>query len=114
MNLATGIDSLKPDSKLNRYTANLPYGKNITLYSIVGNKEKAGQKNGTDGIVAYSSSHIDNAKSELIIKADHNSLIRKTETAKEITRILLLQLDKYKAMQSSTDHDKAEKTPLKQ
>lgn len=88
----TGLDSLEPKSKFNKYTSNLPFAKNVKIYSIIGNTKGPGLKNGSDGIVPYKSSHLDNAQAELVIKGNHTSVLINPKTTKEITRILLENL----------------------
>ena len=89
------VDNLDPDSLFIKYTSKLPYGKNIKIHSIIGNEDSAGEVGGTDGIVPYSSSHLNNSSSEVIIQSDHHS-IYKPACAKAILKILLNTIQKTK------------------
>ena len=66
----------------------------VTVHSIIGDRDKAGKKGGSDGLVPYWSSHIDFAESELIIRSGH-STEHKPRGAREAHRILLEHLAAY-------------------
>jgi pimeloyl-ACP methyl ester carboxylesterase len=102
LNIINGIDDLAPGKGLKKYTVNLPFGKNVVLYSIIGDKDKAGKKGGTDGVVAYESSHLDNVRREVIIKSEHDE-IKKAACVKEITKILFENLEEYNKLHPSKD-----------
>jgi pimeloyl-ACP methyl ester carboxylesterase len=99
LGIPTGIDDLSPDRGMKKYTVDLPYGKNVVLYSILGDKNDAGKIGGSDGVVAYESAHIDNVEREVIIKSGHDE-IEKPECIKEMTKILLENLDEYYRLHS--------------
>jgi hypothetical protein len=82
------LDNLSPRSPFIALTNDLPYGKNVELNSIIGDAYMAGNIGGTDGIVPYRSSHLNNSASETIIKSDHHS-VYKPACAKEVYRLLL-------------------------
>ncbi|MHC4954825.1 MAG: esterase/lipase family protein [Planctomycetota bacterium] len=63
----------------------------VTYHSIIGDKDEAGKRGGTDGFVPYWSSHLDGAKSELIIKSGH-STEHMPAGMREAKRILLEHL----------------------
>ena len=89
--VSTGVDNLDPENSFIKLSSNIPISKNVKYHSIIGNKEKAGVPGGTDGIVDYSSSHLEGAESELIIKSEH-SAHQQPLAIKEIKRILLKHL----------------------
>ncbi len=86
--IPNGIDSLAPTSKYLDKSLSLPFKKNLEIHCIIGNQKKAGEKSGSDGIVPYSSAHLDQANSELVIKSNHSAQ-QKPECIKEVARILL-------------------------
>jgi len=88
-----GIDALEPSDKFLELASKLPYAKDVELHSIIGNDEKAGEKSGSDGVVSYSSTHLDNAESEIVIKSGH-SMEGNPDCIKEVLRILLQYLSK--------------------
>jgi len=91
INISTGVDNLDPDNKVLKALNQIPFDREVPYHSIMGNHEKAGVPGGTDGIVPYSSSHLDDAKSELIVKSGHSAHV-KPMAIKEIKRILLKHL----------------------
>jgi pimeloyl-ACP methyl ester carboxylesterase len=93
--IATGVDNLDPDNDFIKISSQIPIDKHVKYHSIIGNKEKGGVPGGSDGIVDYSSSHLDGALSELIIKSGH-SAHEKPLAIKEIKRILLKHLQESK------------------
>lgn len=85
--MPTGIDNLSPKNLFLAKSNELRFDKNIKVHSIMGNLEKEGQTGGTDGVVPYWSSHLDNAETEFIVKSDH-SAHKKQKAIKEVIRIL--------------------------
>jgi pimeloyl-ACP methyl ester carboxylesterase len=85
----TGINSLDPNNKalgiMNQKTILVPF------HLVIGDQAKASKVGGSDGVVDYSSSHLDGAVSELVIKSGHN-VQTMSEGVKEIRRILLNHL----------------------
>ncbi len=85
----TGIDSLSPDNPGLAVLCALPI--TVPFHSIIGNEEHAGVPGGTDGVVPYTSAHLDGAVSELIVKSDH-SVPGNLNAIQETRRILLEHL----------------------
>jgi hypothetical protein len=63
----------------------------VPYHSIIGDRGKGNSPNSTDGVVAYWSSHLDGAKSELIVPGPHGSCTL-PQTIAELDRILRLNL----------------------
>ena len=63
----------------------------VPYHSIIGDRGKGGCPNCSDGVVAYWSSHLDGAKSELIVPGSHGSCAL-PQTIAELDRILRLHL----------------------
>jgi pimeloyl-ACP methyl ester carboxylesterase len=95
LDVTTGVDNLDPANRFVKLSSKMPIDKHVKYHSIMGNNEKSGVPGGTDGIVEYSSSHLDGAVSELIIKSGH-SAHEKPLAIKEIKRILLQHLKEQK------------------
>jgi pimeloyl-ACP methyl ester carboxylesterase len=86
------ISGLNPDNPFLHTINSIPPAKGIPYHSIIGDRGKGGNKDhtppeSTDGIVPYWSSHIDGARSEIIIPSDHWT-IRVPQAAVEVLRIL--------------------------
>jgi pimeloyl-ACP methyl ester carboxylesterase len=63
----------------------------VPFHSIIGQKHAGPVEKGTDGFVAYPSSHLDGAESELIVPSGHNAY-RSPQAVEEVRRILLEHL----------------------
>lgn len=83
--LPTSIHGLSPNSQflqaLHRYRPNVP------VHSIIGDRGHDDKSEGSDGVVSYSSSHLNFAESELVIPAGHGGFTH-PEAIAEIARIL--------------------------
>jgi len=86
---ANGIANLAPDSLFSLALGDSVWNPAVPVHSIIGDMWTVGSTNGTDGVVAYWSSHINNAQSELVVKADHLSLHKKMPAISELRRILM-------------------------
>jgi hypothetical protein len=87
--MPTGINGLSPRSPvlagLDTLQIHAPY------HSIVGDRGRGDTPNSSDGVVAYWSSHLTSAKSELIVPGPHGSYAL-PQTVSELKRILRLNL----------------------
>jgi pimeloyl-ACP methyl ester carboxylesterase len=104
LKVPTSVDLLEPGSPCLELLASQPRPDSVQFHSIIGvlppnerllnlitpashfGKEKS------DGIVAYSSAHIDNVESELIVPADHMQVHQNASSIMEVRRILLEHL----------------------
>jgi pimeloyl-ACP methyl ester carboxylesterase len=85
-NSVSGLSPKNPSLKIvNSATITAPY------HSIIGDRGKGDTPNSTDGVVPYWSSHLDGAKSELIVPGPHGSE-NLPQTIAELDRILRLHL----------------------
>ncbi len=88
----SSIDELRTDSRLLLTLAGLPVGPGVAVHSIIGSRDPADPvRQSSDGVVPYSSSHLDWAASERVVEGDHGCQDT-PETIAEIRRILLLHL----------------------
>ncbi len=85
----TGLDSLSPENAALAALCQLPIC--VPYHSIIGNDRQAGVPGGTDGIVPYTSSHLEGAQSELIVKSGH-SVQENLSAIREVRRLLLQHL----------------------
>lgn len=95
LRVGTGIDNLRPDDIMLLYLNKLEMASHVPYHSIIGNRKARGIPGGSDGIVAYSSSHLDGAVSELVVKSGH-SVQQNALAIQEVRRILLLHLKEMK------------------
>ena len=90
----TGVDNLNPDNTALKMLNLLPMSDKIKYHSVIGNVDRAGVPGGSDGVVPYSSSHLDNVESELVVKSGHSAQ-KEPLAIQEIRRILLEHLRQY-------------------
>jgi len=84
------IDTLRPNARVVLALNKIPISSAIPYYSIIGNRDGGELKESSDGIVPYFSAHLDGAKKELVVRADHSGVLRNPEAIAEVQRILLL------------------------
>ncbi len=94
VHLKTGIGNLDPNDMVLKILESLPYAPDVPRHSIIGNDDEGGIPGGSDGIVDYSSSHLDGVVSELVVKSGH-SVQQNPLAIQEIRRILLEHLKQY-------------------
>ncbi len=83
----TSVAGLSPTNPLFSALDQIPI--EIPHHSIIGDRGKGNTKQSSDGVVAYSSSHLGSATSEKMIPANHGAY-NHPEAIKELRRILLL------------------------
>jgi pimeloyl-ACP methyl ester carboxylesterase len=82
------IDTLRPEARVVKALNELAISSAIAFYSIMGDRGRGDGIKSSDGVVPYASSHLDGAKSELIVPSDH--LVQQNPQAiAEVQRILL-------------------------
>jgi hypothetical protein len=89
--LPNSIDTLSPHNRFVLEVNKLPITPGIPYHSIIGDRGHGDTPNSTDGVVAYWSSHLDGAQSELIVPSNHSSPAN-PEAIAEVRRILRLYL----------------------
>jgi pimeloyl-ACP methyl ester carboxylesterase len=90
--MPNSIDTLSPTNRFVLGINELPIRANVPYHSIIGDRGKGGNKDRTkpissDGVVPYWSSHLEGARSELIVPSDH-SAHRNPQAIAEVRRIL--------------------------
>jgi pimeloyl-ACP methyl ester carboxylesterase len=92
--MPNSIDSLAPNNRFVKAINTVPMVKGVPVHVIAGDRGKGGNKDQTkpvmsDGVVPYWSSHIPEAKSELIVPSNH-SAHQNPAAINEVVRILRL------------------------
>jgi pimeloyl-ACP methyl ester carboxylesterase len=87
----TSLDSMSTESPYLLALAEIPTAPGVKSHSIIAVQGKGDYKIGKDGLVAYSSAHVDYAESEFIVRSFHSCQDR-PPTIEEVRRILLLHL----------------------
>jgi pimeloyl-ACP methyl ester carboxylesterase len=89
--MPNSVDTLEPNDRFVQAVDKLPITPGIPYYSIMGDRGRGDTPNSSDGIVPYWSSHLDGAKSELIVNSDHGAQYN-AQAIQEVGRILKLNL----------------------
>jgi len=92
--IRSGLEGLSPKDHSLRAIQELPLRTDVPCHSIIGNN-KAATPGGTDGVVEYWSSHLDQVQSELMVQSGH-SVQQHPVAIYEVRRILLEHLNAEK------------------
>ncbi|MFK7852063.1 MAG: esterase/lipase family protein [Akkermansiaceae bacterium] len=86
------VTSLRPDNPFLGAIMDCPIRPGVKIHSIMGQRDPDDPKEeGSDGVVKYTSAHVPEAVSEVVVKdADHRGMVLKDETVAEVLRILRL------------------------
>ena len=92
--IPNSVDTLAPNNRFVRTINAIPITPGIPYHTISGDRGKGGNKDKTppvmsDGIVPYWSSHLDGARSELVVPSSH-SAHQNPQAIAEVRRILRL------------------------
>jgi triacylglycerol esterase/lipase EstA (alpha/beta hydrolase family) len=87
----SSVDAMTPGSPLVSVLAPLPISSNVAAHSIIAVKGDGPKEDGEDGVVAYSSAHLEDVDSELVVRSGHSSQ-GNPHTIEEVLRILLLHV----------------------
>ena len=87
----TSIDGMSPDNPVLKTLADIPLAPGVAGHSIIAVKGDGEPKLGDDGVVAYTSAHLDGMESEFIVRSGHSSQGHPF-TIEEVRRILLEHL----------------------
>ena len=95
------VANMKPDSMFVRVLDTLPFAPDVHLHSIVAVNGSGPVEDGDDGVVRYSSAHLEQAESEVIVRHGH-SCQNEPQTILELRRILLELLGQIDATTKPT------------
>ncbi|HEU5464972.1 MAG TPA: hypothetical protein VFV82_12640, partial [Candidatus Binatia bacterium] len=84
----TSIDNMNPNNRFIRALSEIHVADGVTAHSIIGVEGSGPPAEGGDGVVKYSSAHIDGVASEKIVHSGH-SMQGNPETIQEVKRILM-------------------------
>lgn len=90
-NVPTSLDSMSPKNRLLQELAATPLAPGVTGHSIIAVKGDGPPEEGGDGVVKYRSAHLDNMRSEKVVRSGH-SCQDKPAAIEEVRRILLEHL----------------------
>jgi hypothetical protein len=84
----TSADSMSPENPVIRTLAEIPLAPGVKGHSIIAVKGDGDPKLGNDGVVEYSSAHLEGMASEFIVQGDHSSQLNPL-AIDEVRRILV-------------------------
>jgi pimeloyl-ACP methyl ester carboxylesterase len=87
--MPNSVDTLAPNNRFVKAINTIPITPGIPYHTIMGDRGKGDAPNSSDGVVPYWSSHMDGAKSELIVPSTH-SAHQNPQAINEVRRILML------------------------
>jgi hypothetical protein len=82
------IDNMNPSNPGLQILQSIPVSSRIPAHSIIAVEGDGPKEDGNDGVVAFSSTHIDEAVSELVVRSSH-SVQGNPQAIEEVRRILL-------------------------
>ena len=87
----TAVDNMSPRHHFIQALQKIPVSSSVTVNSIIAVEGDGPLEKGNDGVVEYTSAHIEPVESELVVNWNH-SLQGRPETIEEIRRILRLNI----------------------
>jgi pimeloyl-ACP methyl ester carboxylesterase len=85
--MPNSVDTLEPNDRFVQAVNKLPITPGIPYHSIMGDRGRGDTPNSSDGVVPYWSSHLQGARSELIVNSDHGAQYN-PQAIREVERIL--------------------------
>jgi pimeloyl-ACP methyl ester carboxylesterase len=98
--IPNSVDTLAPTNRFVIAINTIPITPGIPYHTIMGDRGKGDAPNSSDGIVPYWSSHMDGAKSELVVPSGHGAH-QNPKTIQEVRRILMLNAEHGEPRQGS-------------
>jgi hypothetical protein len=89
--IPNSVDTLAPTNRFVLAINTIPIAPGIPYHTIMGDRGKGDAPNSSDGVVPHWSSHMDGAKSELIVSSGHGAH-QNPKAIVEVRRILILNV----------------------
>jgi pimeloyl-ACP methyl ester carboxylesterase len=83
----SAVDNMSPRNNFIRALQDIPLAPSVKAHSIISVEGDGPIESGDDGVVKYSSAHIDGVESEVVVRSPHSTQGR-PETIEEVRRIL--------------------------
>jgi hypothetical protein len=91
MVVPSAVDNMSPRHHFIRVLQEIPVAPSVTINSIVAVEGDGPVEQGDDGVVKYTSAHIEPVESELVVKSSHSTQ-GNPHTIEEVRRILRLHM----------------------
>lgn len=95
--MPTAVDGMSEDSPIMKVVAGMPLAQGVKAHSIIAVLPGTDIKTGNDGVVEYSSAHLDGVESEYVVRTGHSAQGHPL-TIEEVRRILLSHCDQQPAI----------------
>ena len=102
----SAVDNMSPQNNFIRALQEIPVAPSITVNSIIAVEGDGPVEQGDDGVVKYSSAHIEPVESELVVQPSSHSTQGNPRTIEEVRRILRLHV-------GLTDRHGADRGPMR-
>jgi pimeloyl-ACP methyl ester carboxylesterase len=89
--IPTSVQALSPNNPAIKALCDIPFCKDVRYHSIIGIRDADKGPGSSDGIVPYSSSHLDGAVSEYLVHDSH-TCVSNPDVIAEVKRLVLLHL----------------------
>ena len=89
MFVPSAVDNMSPRNRFIRALQDIPVAPSVTVNSIIAVKGDGPVEQGNDGVVEYSSAHIEPVESELVVRSSHSTQ-GNPRTIEEVRRVLRL------------------------
>jgi pimeloyl-ACP methyl ester carboxylesterase len=89
--IPNSVDTLAPTNRFVQAINTIPIAPGIPYHTIIGDRGRGDSPNSSDGVVPYWSSHMEGAKSELIVPSGHGAH-QNPQAIQEVRRILVLNV----------------------
>ena len=90
--IPSAVDNMSPRHQFIKALQDIPVAPSVAAHSIIAVNGEGPVEKGDDGVVAYSSAHIEPVESELVVRSSHSTQGHPA-TIEEVRRILRLRTD---------------------
>jgi hypothetical protein len=108
--LPTSIETLEPNSPILTALEKMQPPRAIQFHSIIGSERPGAVARSTDGVVPYSSSHLDGVASEKMVRSGHG-VQKDPEAIREVQRILREQVGVRQTIPAAVQQARASQGP---
>jgi hypothetical protein len=99
--IPTSITNMNPNNRFIKALSAIPMADGVVAHSIIPVQGDGPVEQGDDGVVKYSSAHIDGVASEKIVRSSHSTQGH-PETIQEVKRILIERVERLRALRERT------------
>jgi pimeloyl-ACP methyl ester carboxylesterase len=109
--IPNSVDTLAPTNRFVIAINKIPITPGIPYHTVMGDRGRGDAPNSSDGVVPYWSSHMDGAKSELVVPSGHGAH-QNPKAMQEVRRILVLNADHGESRQRSSKRSVKPRSPM--